>query len=264
MRIAVVQLSSGPDPAANLVLVEDLTRRAAGQGAELVVFPEATMASFSRRSAEVAEALDGPWAGQVRVLAAELGLTIVVGMFTTAPDGRVYNTLLVTGQGAETAYHKIHLFDALGYAESAQIAPGNRAVDFTVSEDRVGVAICYDLRFPALFTHLAANGAELLVVSAAWAPGPQKIHQWRALATARAMDATAFVVAVDQALPEDSAEHRPTGVGHSLVVDPSGTVLRELGSDPELVVLDLDLSQASRLRERLPVLEHAKAWTPTA
>lgn len=254
MRIAIAQLSSSTDPAANLRLVEEYAQRAADAGAGLIVFPEATMCSFTRRSAEVAEPLDGPWAAAVRAIAARLGITVVVGMFTTAPDGRVHNTLLITGS-AEASYDKIHLFDALGYQESRHIAPGSAPLRLDVDGAQVGFAICYDIRFPGHFTRLADEGATVIIVSASWAPGRDKTHQWRTLAMARAMDSTAFVVAVDQAAGGDpEAEGPPTGVGHSLVVDPTGTPLVELGRSPELAIVDIDPERADSVRLALPVV----------
>lgn len=258
MRIALGQLLSTTDPDANLALVADLTGQAVRAGAEVVVFPEATMCSFARPRADAAEPFDGPWASAVRSIAAAAGITVVVGMFTTTDSPQVHNTLLVTG-GAEARYDKLHLFDALGYAESRQIRAGDHAVSFTVAGHNFGLATCYDVRFPALFTHLAERGAEAILLPASWADGANKLHQWRTLVTARAMDSTAFVVAVDQAKPPASPEGRtPTGIGHSLVVDPTGTVLLELGEDPELAVIDLDLDTVAGVRERLPLLQHQR------
>ncbi len=127
VRIALAQILSSPDPAVNLEQVAELTGQAAAAGARLVVFPEATMRCFGRNLAEVAEPLDGPWAGRVRQIAAEAGVTVVVGMFTPADHGRVRNTLLVSGPGVEAAYDKIHLFDAFGFAESDTVAAGGPA-----------------------------------------------------------------------------------------------------------------------------------------
>lgn len=257
MRIALAQISSGTEPEANLELVEHYARQAAEAGARIVVFPEATMCSFARRSSDVAEPAGGPWESRVRRIGSDLGVTIVVGSFTTAAAGRVRNTLLVAGD-AEARYDKIHLFDALGFTESRHIEPGDEPVVLDIEGVTVGLSICYDIRFPALFTSLARHGADVIVVAASWAPGPGKVAQWRTLATARAMDSTAFVIAVDQAAdgPVDE-ESAPTGVGHSLVVDPSGTVLTELGEGPELAVIDLDLGRVAEVRERLPVLGNA-------
>lgn len=254
MRVALAQLRSTTDPAANLRAVADWARRAAEGGADLVVFPEATMCSFERASAEVAEPADGPWAGAVRGLASELGVTIAVGMFTTAPNGRVYNTLLVAGV-AEARYDKVHLFDALGHRESDHIAPGAELVSVDLAGTSVGLTVCYDVRFPEQFRTLAAGGAQVILVAASWAPGPEKTRQWTTLATARAMDSTAFVVAVDQAAAGDPERPgRPTGVGHSMVIEPTGRVLLELGTAEELAFVDIDPTAASAVRMALPVL----------
>lgn len=259
MRIALVQLSASTDKAANLDLVGAAITQAAGQGAELAVFPEATMCSFARLRAEAAEPFDGPWATRVRELAKAAGVTVVVGMFTTTGTALVRNTLLVTGPGLEARYDKLHLFDALGYAESHQIEAGTSPITFSLHGHTFGLATCYDVRFPALFTHLADQGAQAILLPSSWAPGPDKLHQWRTLATARAMDSTAFVVAVDQALAAVAGGDRvPTGIGHSLVIDPTGTVLTELGDATELAIVELDLDAVAAVRERLPVLRHAR------
>jgi deaminated glutathione amidase len=263
MRIALVQLAATTDKAANLDLVAAAITAAARQGAELVIFPEATMCSFARPRAEAAEPFNGPWADRVRELARAAGVTVVVGMFTTTDSALVRNTLLVTGPGIEARYDKVHLFDALGYNESRQIEAGDQAVTFSLGGYTLGLATCYDVRFPALFTQLATHGAEVILLPASWAPGRDKLHQWRTLVTARAMDSTAFVVAVDQALPAESGGGPvPTGIGHSLVVDPTGTVLTELGDGNELAVIELDPAAVAAVRERLPVLRHARALDP--
>ena len=261
MRVGVAQILSTTDPAENLEQVRHQARTAAHQGAELVVFPEATVCSFARPRAEAAEAFDGPWASRVRESARQLGITIIVGMFTSTASAKVRNTLLVTGPDVEGRYDKIHLFDALGYAESRQIEAGELPALVTIGPATIGLATCYDIRFPELFTYYARHGADLVVVPASWAPGPHKAHQWRTLATARAMDSTCFVVACGQAEPGiQEGERKPTGVGHSLVVDPFGTVLLELGSEPALAVVDLDLALVVQARAALPLLEHARRF----
>jgi len=258
MRIALGQMAATTDKVANLRAVAGGIQAASDHGAELVVLPEAAMCSFARPRLEAAEPFDGPWATAVRELARVAGVTVVVGMFTTTGSERVRNTLLVTGPGVETRYDKLHLFDALGYAESRQIEAGDRAVTFEVGGHTFGLATCYDVRFPALFTHLADAGAEAILLPSSWAPGRDKLHQWRTLVTARAMDSTAFVVAVDQALADASGDHAPTGIGHSLVVDPTGTVITELGDGSEQAVVELDLDAVAAVRAQLPVLRHAR------
>ena len=262
MRIALAQLTSTVDPAVNLDLVREYTARAADAGAEVVVFPEAMQCSFARPRIEAAEPWDGPWATGVREVAAASGIVVIAGMFVSTGTDRVHNTLLVTGPGVAARYDKLHLFDALGYAESRQIVPGEEPVVVQIGDAKVGLATCYDLRFPALFSRLARMGAQVMVVPASWAPGPNKVHQWRTLALARAMDTTSFVVACGQAEPPADAEGhgRPTGVGHSVVADPYGTFVLELGPGPELAVVDLDLSLVDEARERLPVLRNARRF----
>lgn len=258
MRIALGQLAATTDKAANLELVASAITAAATAQAELLVLPEATMCSFARPRAEAAEPFDGPWANAVRDLARAAGVTTVVGMFTTTDSELVRNTLLVTGPDVEARYDKLHLFDALGYAESRQIEAGDRVVTFDLLAHTFGLATCYDVRFPALFTHLARKGAEVILLPSSWAPGAHKLHQWRTLVTARAMDSTAFVVAVDQAAPDAAGDRSPTGIGHSMVVGPNGAVILELGEGNEFAVVDLDLGAVAEVRQRLPVLKHAR------
>lgn len=262
MRVALAQILSGPDPAANLALVADHTRRAAAQGAELVVFPEATMRCFGGPLAPVAEPLDGPWATGVRELAAAAGVTVVVGMFTPAEDGRVRNTLLATGSGVEASYDKIHLFDAFGFAESDTVAPGQAPVVIRVGGVGVGLTTCYDVRFPGLSTALADAGAEVVCVCASWGAGPGKVDQWQLLTRARAVDATTFVLACGQADPASQGEEvrgtAPRGVGFSAVVSPLGRVLADLGPAPDLLVADVDGAEVAAARRTLPVLANRR------
>lgn len=265
MRIAVAQIASGTDPSENLDLVAEYARRARDAQAGLVVFPEATMATFATRSVDAAEPLDGPWASRVRAIAAQVGIAIVVGMFTPgAPneDGkpRARNTLLVVdAAGHDLAhYDKIHLFDAWGFVESRHIEAGDSPCLVTIEGVRVGLATCYDVRFPELFKHLANAGAEVIALPTSWANGPGKAEQFRALCLARALDSTCFVVAAGQADPAvvgiDVKPGSPTGVGHSVVLDPLGRVLAEAGDAPDLLVVDLDVATIPDARAQLPVL----------
>jgi predicted amidohydrolase len=261
MRIAVAQILSGTDPDANLQIVRDYTGRAAEAGASLVVFPEATMCRFGVPLAPIAEPVDGPWADGVRRIAADAGITAVVGMFCPAGDGRVYNTLLATGPGADAHYDKIHLYDAFGFTESTTVAPGREPVTVAVDGVEVGLTTCYDLRFPQLFTTLAGRGAQLIVVSASWAAGPGKLEQWTLLARARALDSTSYIVAAGQADPgEPLASNAPTGVGGSVVVSPFGKVVASADGDPQLLIADADLEQVAKARETIAVLRNYTAF----
>ena len=262
MRIALAQILSGSDPAANLQLVREYTGRAADAGAQLVVFPEATMCRFGVPLAPIAEPIDGPWANGVRRIATDSGITVIAGMFTPAGDGRVTNTLIVAGPGApnrpDTHYDKIHLYDAFGFTESRTVAPGREPVVVTVDGVRVGLSICYDIRFPALYTELACRGAQLIVVCASWGSGPGKLEQWTLLARARALDSTSYVAAAGQADPGDSltGSGAPTGVGGSLVASPLGEVVASAGDRPQLMVADIDVDRVAQARDSIAVLRN--------
>ncbi|MGY4711939.1 carbon-nitrogen hydrolase family protein [Mycolicibacterium sp. CBM1] len=259
MRIALAQILADVDPAANLKLVESYTRDAAEAGARLVVFPEGTMSRFGVPLGPVAEPLDGPWADQVRRIAHSAGITVLVGMFTPTPDGRVTNTLLAVGAGIDAHYDKIHLYDAFGFAESDSVAPGREPVVISVDGVGVGLTLCYDIRFPALYTELADRGAQIITVSASWGAGPGKLDQWSLLARARALDSTSFIAAAGQAFPGDelaTSTKAPTGVGGSLVASPLGEVVASAGADPQLVVADVDLDTVGPVRETLGVLRN--------
>ncbi|BAK36666.1 putative hydrolase [Microlunatus phosphovorus NM-1] len=262
MRIALAQLISGADPYANLDLVADAARRAAEQGADLLLCPEATMRCFGLPLLEIAEPADGPWARRLAGIADEHALVIVAGMFTPSDDGRVRNTLRIVGGGIDAAYDKIHLFDAFGFTESDTVAPGEEVLVVEIAGVDVGFALCYDLRFPGLFTTLADRGAQLICVAASWAPGPGKVEQWELLARARALDSTCFIAAVGQADPAtlgiENPTNAPTGVGHSAVVSPVGTVLGALGGEPGLLVADLDPADVQPVRQAIPVLANRR------
>ncbi|WP_041945244.1 carbon-nitrogen hydrolase family protein [Tsukamurella paurometabola] len=263
MTVALAQIEATSDPASNAGLVEDGLHRAAEAGAGLAVFPEATMCRFGVPLGPVAQPLDGPWAERIAAAAARTGVHVIAGMFTPGSDGRVRNTLLCAApDGSRTGYHKIHLFDAFGFAESRTVEPGDRAVTVDVDGVTVGLSTCYDLRFPTLFTSLADAGARVIVAPASWGDGPGKLDAFTTLARARALDSTSFVVAVDQARPTaPDPDGAPRGVGGSLAVAPDGAVLAAAGDAPELLVVDLPLDRIDTVRAALPVLANRRDFT---
>ena len=258
MRVALAQILATDDPAANLELVADHTALAAQQGADVVVFPEATMCRFGVSLTPVAEPLDGPWATEVRGIAERNRIVVVAGMFTPTADGRITNTLLVTGPGVDTSYDKIHLYDAFGFRESDTVAAGTKPVTVEIGGVTVGLACCYDIRFPELFRALADRGATVTLLPASWGAGPGKVEQWQLLVRARAIDATTFVVAADQADPGGPPGKAPLGVGHSLVASPFGVTVDELGAEPGLLVVDIDPDDVEGVRRALPVLANRR------
>ena len=268
MKVSVEQITSGADVGDNLTVVVDRIRRAGASGADLVVFPEATMKAFnSGRLDEVAEKLDGPFAAAVHQAAVDAGVVAVVGMFTPADtverDGttvnRIYNTALVTGDGIHTGYRKIHCYDAFGFTESDTVKPGDRLVTVDVAGVRVGLAICYDLRFPEQFVALAKqHGAQVMVVPTSFSDGEGKLDQWRLITRARALDCTSWLVAAGQARPGGEAaagcNDGPTGLGFSAVIDPAGTPVAEAGYGPQTLVADIDPDVVDTVRASIPVL----------
>lgn len=268
MKIAAVQVTSGSDINNNLTIAQRAVREAAGEGARLIVLPEGMSQAFdSGRLDTQAEELDGPFATGLKQLADELDVVIVAGMFRPADtrevDGetmnRVSNTALVTGAGHHLGYDKIHTYDAFDYAESDTVRPGEELVRVDVDGISVGVAICYDIRYPEQFKDLAREGAEVIVVPTSWADGPGKLLQWQTLVSARALDSVSYIVAADQARPggEDKAgeESGPTGIGHSIIAGPDGVVLAEAGYTPEIIYADIDADEVRKARRALPLLE---------
>jgi predicted amidohydrolase len=259
VRIALCQVTSTSDPKANLELVADFAARASAGGASLAVFPEATMCRFGVPLGPVAEPLDGSWATAVGEIADRHGLSILAGMFTPADDGRVRNTLLLTGGGRHLGYDKIHLFDAFGFAESDTVAPGAELVVVELGDITLGLALCYDVRFPELFRALADRGANVMALPASWGSGPGKREQWELLVRARALDCTSWVLACGQADPADAELAKaPTGIGYSLVADPFGRVAGALGAEPDLLVVDVDPAVVVSAREVIPVLANRR------
>lgn len=259
MRVALCQIQSTPSPAENLDVVRDQVRSASEQGAELVVFPEATMARFGRNLASLAEPLTGPWASAVASDARKHDVTVIAGMFTPGDAGTVHNTLLVAQPEGVAGYDKIHLYDAFGFRESDTIAPGHDPLVVRVAGTGVGVTTCYDVRFPELYVDLAQRGASAIVVSASWGNGPGKVEQWELLVRARALDSVSWVLAAAQAYPPASGldlGDGPYGVGHSMLVGPDGTVVAQLGEAPDILLADVDVDLVSAVRTSIPVLDN--------
>jgi predicted amidohydrolase len=270
-RVAVAQILSGSDPEENLELVATRAADAAENGAQLVIFPEATMRRFGLSLAEVAEPVDGPWAQQLGKIAEHHQLVVVAGMFTPSEDGRVRNTLRALGPGVEAYYDKIHLFDAFGFRESDTVAPGTEPVMIKVGETNVGLTTCYDVRFPGLYIRLAELGAQVICVAASWGAGAGKVEQWQLLTRARALDSTSYLLAAGQAdpvaagvmfeggkEPNKQSTAAPTGVGYSAVISPRGEVLQSLGAEPGLLMVDLDLDLVEQTRDVIPVLANRR------
>ena len=261
MRIALCQLPVSSDPAVNLRRVRDALHEAAADGAELAVFPEATLTRFGSDLRAAAEPLDGPFCSGLATAAKETGVALVAGVFEPAPDGRVYNTaVLIDGDGELVAsYRKLHLFDAFAQRESDLVAPGSTVVTAALAGVPVGVQICYDIRFPELTRALAVGGASLVTVSAAWQAGLFKEEHWVTLLRARAIENTVWIAAVGQVPdPDEKPTRAATGIGRSMLIDPLGVVRADLGPAPGVVVINADMSLVASVRKTLPSLANRR------
>ena len=261
MRIALCQLPVSPDASVNMSRVRAALDQAARGGAALAVFPEATMVRFGSDLRAAAEPLDGPFCSGLAAACASTGVAAVAGVFEPAPDGRVYNTAVAFSESGSlvASYRKLHLFDALGQRESDLVAPGSAPVIASLAGVPVGLQICYDIRFPELSRSLAADGAPLLTVSAAWQAGLFKEEHWVTLLRARAIENTVWVAAAGQVPDPDSPPTRaPTGVGRSMLIDPLGVVRADLGPSPGVQVADADIGLVETVRGTLPSLANRR------
>ena len=261
MRIALCQIPVSSAPGINLGRVRDALREAADGGADLAVFPEATLTRFGSDLRAAAEPLDGPFCAGLAEAAKETGVALVAGVFEPAPDGRVYNTAVAVDRDGTlvASYRKLHLFDAFAQRESDLVAPGNSVVVTVLAGVSVGVEICYDIRFPELTRALAVAGASLVTVSAAWQAGLFKEEHWVTLLRARAIENTIWIAAVGQVPdPGEKPTRAPTGVGRSMLIDPLGVVRADLGPSAGITVVNADMSLIDVVRETLPSLANRR------
>ncbi|MEV6924200.1 carbon-nitrogen hydrolase family protein [Dactylosporangium sp. NPDC051485] len=263
MRVAVCQLNARDDRSENLRVARSLLQRAADGGADLAVLPEYVDYLGRSASAPKPEPVDGEFASFFADAARELGMWVHAGSFhEIGPDPEhTYNTTLVfdrSGRPAAT-YRKIHLYDVeipgrVSYQESATVAPGASTEFVDVERIRLGLSICYDLRFPELYRALAIAGATVLVVPAAFMLHTGRDH-WEVLLRARAIENQCYVLAAGQI-----GNHDPdrTCFGRSMVVDPWGTVVAQAPDVVGVTFADLDLERLAEIRQTLPSLANRR------
>lgn len=273
MRGAMVQMTSGDDPADNLTQASDFIADAARGGARFVLTPEVTnCVSASRtRQNEVlqTEGIDQTLSA-LRAQAADLGIWLLIGSLalkTDDPDGRFANrSFLIDPQGAIVArYDKIHMFDVQvseqeTYRESAGYRPGTRAMLARTEFAAVGMTVCYDVRFPHLYQALAQAGAQILTIPSAFSPVTGAAH-WHALLRARAIETGCYVLAPAQTgtHPTTRGKQRRT-YGHSLAVSPWGEVLVDGGTDPGIHFFEWDVTSVDDARRKVPSLSHVRPF----
>jgi predicted amidohydrolase len=264
LRAAAIQLTATPDKARNLETADRLVRRAAADGAALIVLPEKW--SVLGHGADLragAEPLDGPAVGWARAAARELGVDLVAGSVAERIEGedRLRNTSVHVGPDGEikATYRKVHMFDVevdgIVYRESEHEAPGDEpVVSATVDGVELGLTVCYDVRFPELYRILAVRGARVITIPAAFTVPTTRDH-WEVLVRARAIEDQCFVVAANQV--GEHVEGLRSG-GRSMIVDPWGLVLAQAADAETVITADLDLEGQSAIRRRLPALANRR------
>jgi predicted amidohydrolase len=271
IRTALVQLTASDDPAANLPVTRDAITRAALEGARLVATPEVTncvSASRSHQREVLRREEDDDTLAALRDDAARHGIWLLVGSLAlkTEEERFANRSFLISPAGEiEARYDKIHMFDVAiseseTYRESEGFRPGDRAVLAQTPFARIGMTICYDVRFPHLYRALAQAGAEVLTVPAAFSPVSGAAH-WHALLRARAIECGAWVLA-----PAQTGTHAATRgkerqtYGHALAVSPWGEVVAEAGEAPGVLAFDMDMGAVAEARRRIPSLSHDRPY----
>lgn len=267
LRVGLVQMNSQSDKVHNLSRAEELIDQAVERGAQVVALPEYfSYLGPKEHHEEHAEHIPGPTTEMLSSKARQHRIYLLGGSILERSDnvGRYYNTSVLFDPDGRTLarYRKIHLFDidvsgGVSANESATILPGDQVVTSELEGHGVGLTICYDLRFPELYRHLALEGAEVVFVPAAFTMFTGKDH-WHSLLRARAIENQCYVIA-----PAQIGPHEPNAVcyGHSLVVDPWGTVIAECPNQEGLIVTDLDFEALRAIRAQLPSLANRRLAT---
>ena len=269
IRVAALQMRSGIEPAANLEALDALVSDAASQGARYVLTPEVTIAFAENR--EGLSRVAGPYENnsaleRVAGMARDKNLFLHLGSLAVAlDDGRFANRSVLFGPDGLviTTYDKIHLFDATlpgvrEYRESQTYRGGDTAVVATAAGFKLGLSICYDLRFPALYRALGDAGAEVLAVPAAFTVPTGKAH-WEILLRARAIETGCYVIAAAQG---GSHQNGRSTWGHSMIVDPWGEIVAQIDGDaPGVLITDLNLEKIAEARGKVPALANARPFS---
>ncbi|NUL35970.1 deaminated glutathione amidase [Kosakonia sacchari] len=259
MIVAAGQFAVTPDWRTNAQTCVALMAQAAARQASLLVLPEALLArddADPHLSVKSAQTLDGGFLSLLRTESQRNALTTVLTVHVPSTEGRAVNTLVVLRGGEVIAqYAKLHLYDAFNMQESARVDAGHDIPPLiNVEGMKVGLMTCYDLRFPELALALALQGAELLVLPAAWVRGPLKEQHWATLLSARALDTTCYIVA--------AGECGNKNIGQSRVVDPQGVTVAAAAEAPQLIFAEVTPERVTQTREKLPVLRNRRFTIP--
>jgi deaminated glutathione amidase len=266
-KAAMIQMRSGLTPAANIDDAVRLIGEAKSAGADYVLTPEMTNILAAKReqlfAAVVEEEKDAALA-TIRELARKLGLYVHVGSLAIkiSNDRAANRSFLIDPKGEIAArYDKIHMFDVdladgESYRESRNYRPGELAVLADLPWGRLGLTVCYDLRFPALYRALAEAGATMLAIPSAFTKQTGEAH-WHVLMRSRAIENGSFVFAAAQGGKHENSRET---YGHSLVVDPWGRIIAEGGTEPGIVMAEINLAEVAKARSRIPSLQHGRRF----
>jgi len=264
MKVALGQFAVQSDWQANAATCLDFMAQAHQHKADLLVLPEGVLArgiADPDAVRKAAQPIDGPFMTQLLTASCGHALTVMFCVHIPATEsatrsGKVWNTLVALRDGEVLAqYRKLHLYDAFAMQESANVMPGNDIAPLIeVAGLKVGLMTCYDLRFPELARRLVLDGADVLVLPAAWVKGPLKESHWQTLLAARALENTCYLVA--------SGECGERNIGQSMVVDPLGVAIARAGEAPTLLLADIDPVRIAHARKVLPVLANRRFVRP--
>jgi len=268
LKTACLQISSGPDIAANISSLENMIREAAGKGARLVATPENSCHILGKSEGKLKTAsveAGHPLVIRAAQLAQELEIWILIGSVSILLGGdKLANRQILFSPQGEIAstYDKIHLFDVDlpngdKYRESDFFQGGERLVIAEIDGIKTGLTICYDLRFAQLYRALAKQGAEILAIPAAFTVPTGEAH-WEVLLRARAIETGSFVIAPAQTGSHDGGRRT---WGHSMIIDPWGRKLAEAGTDTGIIYADLDMAEVEKARNAIPALTHDKDFS---
>ena len=259
MKAAVVQFKASSDKADNLEKITSFISKAASDGAVLCAFPEFMMfytdsSQTPGQLAAMAETVDGEFVTALSKAARDNRIDVVGSFYEkSAKRNKVHDTSVIIDKTGKTvsAYRKIHLYDALGFKESKKMEPGSKiAMPVRTSVGKTGMMICYDLRFPEMSRWLAASGSEVLVAPSAWVQGEMKEEHWITINRARAIENGCYVIAPDHV--------GNIYCGRSLVVDPFGRILLDMGQRQGIGYADIDTRNVQKTRRILPLLKNRR------
>jgi predicted amidohydrolase len=258
-KVALVQMQSSQDKQENLIRSIDFVSQAAGGGAEMICFPEFQMAfspasQSARELARIAEPVDGDFVSTLSKAARKNRIGVVAAIYERGSSKKVYDTAVaINPRGiVSSVYRKLHLYDALGFRESAKMSKGKTIKPpVKTKAGNVGLMICYDLRFPELSRLLTLKGADVLVAPSAWVQGEMKEEHWQTMVRARAIENGAYLIAPDQV--------GNIYCGRSMAVDPYGVVLVDMGKREGMEIVEIDGQRVSQVRRSLPLLRNRRS-----